>query len=293
MDSRLLRTLVTIADTGSFSAAGDMCGLTQSAISLHIKALEDELGHRLFDRSKRPPILNARGRALVARAREYLALGQQIHDDFSTVEPIGNLELGAVPSCLTGLLPQALADLRASHAHFRIRVTSGLSAELTARVMNGELDVAVVSEPAHLPREANWYGFAREPLLVIAPADARGDGYRALLEAHPFIMFSTRTWAGRQINQHIQDHAIPVRVNMEIDSLEAIVQMVRRGLGVSVIPSRYGETPLPAGIRSVPFGSPPHVRAIGLIERSANPKAHLVSTLHGQLKQLCDRDSTR
>jgi DNA-binding transcriptional LysR family regulator len=281
MELRHLRTLVAIADYGGFAAAGEAIGLTQSAVSLHVKALEDGLGARLFDRSKRPPLLNARGSDLVERAREIVRLCGELEDAFEGTDIAGVLELGAIPTVLTGTLPGALASMREAHPRLLVRLTSGLSGELARRVYKGELDAGIVTEPVELAAGLSWHPFAAEPLVVIAPADAVEDGDRALLESRPFIRFKRFAWAGQLIDARLRDRGIRVRTSMEVDSLEAISLMVSHGLGVSVVPLRNVAEPFPPGVKFVDFGRPAVQRVVGLIERTANPKAQFVRALHG------------
>ncbi len=287
MEFRYLKTLIAIADRRTFVAAGEAMGLTQSAVSLHMKALERELGTQLFDRSRRPPVLNAHGRTLVERARTIVDLCDRIGDGFARDELSGTLDLGAMGTSLTGVLPMALASLQASHASLRIRVTGGLSADLAAAVAKGELDAALVTEPTQLATGLRWHSVVREPLMVIAPAGTAGDTDRALLEARPFIRFKLHTWAGKLIDTHLRDRRINVNPGMEIDSLEAVSLMVSHGLGVSVVPERRVDAPFPPNIRKLPFGDPPLHRVVGLVERTSNPRAHLIKALYRELLRLC------
>lgn len=278
MDLKHLKTLIAIAENGSFAAAGEAIGLTQSAISLHVKSLEDELETKLFDRTTRPPRLNTRGRNLIDRARTIVEQCEGL-SDIATGEALsGSLGIGSVPTLLSGILPPALSAIRGSHPDIRIRVSSGLSADLVGRVHKGELDVAVVTEPSQLQTGLSWHMFAKEPLMVIAPDGTAGETDRELLDAGPFIRFQRYAWAGRLIDTHLKDRGIRVHTGMEIDSLEAIASMVKHGLGVSVVPDRAAAD-LPRGIKKVPFGDPPLCRVIGVVERRDNPKIHLISAL--------------
>ena len=278
MDLKHLKTLIAIAENGSFAAAGEAIGLTQSAISLHVKSLEDELETKLFDRTTRPPRLNTRGRNLIDRARTIVEQCEGL-SDIATGEALsGSLDIGSVPTLLSGILPPALSAIRGSHPDIRIRVSSGLSADLVGRVHKGELDVAVVTEPSQLQTGLSWHMFAKEPLMVIAPEGTVGETDRELLDAGPFIRFQRYAWAGRLIDTHLKDRGIRVHTGMEIDSLEAIASMVKHGLGVSVVPDRAAAD-LPSGIKKVPFGDPPLCRIIGVVERRDNPKIHLIRAL--------------
>jgi DNA-binding transcriptional LysR family regulator len=285
VELRHLRTLVAIADYGGFAAAGEAIGLTQSAVSLHVKALEGGLGATLFDRSKRPPLLNARGTDLVERARDIVRLCGELEDAFEGTGIAGVLELGAIPTVLTGTLPAALASMRDVHPGLLVRLTSGLSGELARRVYKGELDAGIVTEPVELAAGLSWHPFAAEPLVVIAPRDAHEDNDRALLESRPFIRFKRFAWAGQLIDARLRDRGIKVRTSMEVDSLEAISLMVSHGLGVSVVPLRNVAEPFPPGVKSVDFGRPAVQRVVGLIERTANPKAQFVRALHRIMRE--------
>ena len=284
MDIRHLKTLLAIADHGGFAAAGAAIGLTQSAVSLHVKNLEETLGVALFDRHRRPPVLNSHGRELIVKSREIVDLYDRMRQSFNPAALSGVLNLGAVPTVITGMLPAALMALRASQPGLHIRVANGLSEELVGRVQNGELDGALVTEPTHLASGLDWQAVAREPLMVIAPAHLPGDD-RGLLESLPFIRFQRYAWAGRLIDAQLRDRNIRINTGMEIDSLEAISLMVSHGLGVSVVPRRAIPQPFPPGVRALPFGEPPVYRVVGLVARSGNPRVMLLEVLHRQLRR--------
>lgn len=278
MDIRHLKTLIAIAENGSFAAAGDAVGLTQSAVSLHVKALEEALETKLFDRTTRPPRLNSRGRNLVNRARDIVEQCEGLTDLVAGEGLAGSLDIGSVPTLLSGVLPPALKEIRTRHPDLRIRVSSGLSADLVGRVHKGELDAAVVSEPSQLLTGLSWHAVTSEPLVVIAPKGTKGATDRDLLLAGPFIRFQRYAWAGRLIDTHLKDRGIRVMTGMEIDSLEAVAAMVEHGLGVSVVPERARPC-LPTNIEKLPFGDPPLCRVVGVVERRDNPKAHLIRAL--------------
>jgi len=231
----------------------------------------------LVDRARRPPVLTDRGAALVEHARRMLAIADEIAGLGSATALVGTLAVGIVPSAMAGLAPPALAALRAAHPGLRLRIRTGLSADLALMVRSGELDAALTTAPeAAIPglraREA-----AREPLEAIAPAAAQGGDARALLQGRPFIWFSRRTWAGQMIERRIEEMGLGVDAAMEVDSLEAVEALVRHGLGVSVAPRRAGAGRL--GIRAAPLGDPPLWRALALLERHRNPRARLADAL--------------
>ncbi len=289
MELRPLRTLVSIADQGSFAAAADSLGLTQSAISLQIKGLEDSLGRRLFDRSHRPPQLTELGQQLVVEARQILSLYDRIFENDSGILT-GDLVLGAVPTALGSIMPPALAALRAQHPQLSIRVISGLSEELATQLRAGSLDASLASEPQHLAEGLRARPIRQDPLVVIAPMETKGQADRILLEENPFIQFSRRAWAGEQIDQALRERKIAVKRAMEIDSLEAIIEMVRHRLGVSVVPLPFGRRPEDLGLRALPFGNPPLTRPLVLLERNDSPKSHLITALNQALRRVAAQE---
>ena len=282
MSIRSLRTLVAVADRGSFAAAARAVGLTQSAVSMQLRGLEDELQIKLFDRHRRPPALNDHGKRLVRRAREIVQLYERMAEAPApdTAGVAGLIDVGAVPTALSGIVPRALAGLQRIHPHIAVNLVSGMSGELIQRVERGELDAALMSEPNHVPADFVWRPVATEKIVVAAPPQSAEKTDRELLAAWPYIRYNRRAWVARPIQQSLRARSIRPRQAMELDSIESILLMVYSGLGVAIVPQRCVEGPFPLPVRYVPFGEPPLTRRIGLIERADNPKSNLARALH-------------
>lgn len=313
MELRQLKTLVSILDFGGFAAAGNALGLTQSAVSLQIKALEKEFGEDLFDRSKRPPRPSARAITLVRKSREILRMCHEL-GSLSEEQASGSLQLGAVPSVQRMLLPKALTELRKTNPSLFVNIHTGLSEELTRSVYRGILDAAVVSEPRDLPMGLSWYPFASESLVVISHKKAKGKSVKQILESNPYIQFKRSSRAGELIDSELTQLGINTKTVVETDNLDSIWQMVSFGIGVSIMPQHIADhevsndkTPSVSINNSV--GNNPHdklkpynveIRALrevselgnnnpvklitGLVKRTADPKAYLISALLEALK---------
>jgi DNA-binding transcriptional LysR family regulator len=226
MNLRFLRTMIAIAEHPTFQAAGAAMGLSHSAVSLQVKALEEELRVALVDRSRRPPVLTDRGLALVEHARRMMEISDEIAALGDDAGLVGSLAVGAVPTELATLLPPALAALQGRHPRLRVSVRAELSDDLARLVQSRELDVAIVSESDAPLAGLLARPICAEPLFVIAHADAAGETDEELLRANPFILFSRRSWIGRQIERRLHERGIRVREVMEINSLEAVEAMV-------------------------------------------------------------------
>ena len=284
MNLRQLRTFVAIAENGTFSAAGEAVGLSHSAVSLHVKALEEELGVPLIDRSRRPPVLTDRGLALVDCSRRMIDLMDEMAALGSEAGLIGSIRAGVVPSAMNDLMPPALAKMRALHPKLKVRIHTGLSSELAVLLRNGDLDVAVSTAPERPLDGVEARTIIEEPLYIIAPREPASVAIEDLLGELPFVWFSRKTWAGQQIERLLLNEGIIVRDDMEVDSLIAVTALVSHGLGVSVVPHRLSAPPFPDDIRSTTFGRPQYTRELALLERTKNPKRRLADALLSSLR---------
>lgn len=284
MSIRNLKTFLAVAKHGTFAAAAREIGLTQAAVSIQMRALEDEIKAKLFDRNRRSVVLNTAGRGLVARAQEIVSLYDDMDSAVSGGQPGGMLNLGAIPPTFAKLLPEALLRLKQSYPRIDVRVVNGVSSELTIKVEHGELDAALVAEPpTKLGANLGWHPILREPLVLFTPVRTSVASLRQLLAERPFIRVNRLSWTGRQVDSTLKDHGIRVNDVMELDSLETIREMVARGFGVSILPlaeSRWGDDPR---VQAWPLVLPTIYRTVGLVERRSEGRSHLVAALRNCL----------
>lgn len=296
MGIRQLRTLIAIAETGSFAAAADRVFVTQAAVSMQMKALEEEFGVTLFDRSRRPPELNEVGRALVMRALDIVRAYDRLkHLDADPDGIEGDLALGVVPSALTGLAPIALSALRTLYPRLHVDITSSDSGELVRLMERGTLDAVIVSDPiedADVP-DLTFLPLLREPLVVIAPLAAPEGTAEELLAGHPFIRFTRSAWVGRLIDDVLGARGIRVKEMMTLDTLEAVTAMVVQGLGVAIVPHRRVGLPLAVPVRWVPLAKPGIFRTLGLAHLDGHAKAPLIASLAKEIGPQIDAAAGR
>ena len=291
MNLRFLQSAVAFAQAGSLVGAARALGLSHSAVSLHLKALEDELQFAIINRTTRPPRLTDDGLALVERARQMLALAQDIRAIGADDTLVGQVRIGVVPSALIRLMPPALARLRASHPGLDVQISSGLSGQLLADLRNRDVDMALVTEPESLPDGVQHTLICREPLDVITAADVPTAPVAQILAQHPFIWFSRRTWTGQQIEQHLRTQKVTVKTAMEIDSIEAIESLVANGFGVSISPRRVGFSGVDPRLNRLPFGAPGLARGLSLISLARAPRERVVQALSAQLRAFALSDT--
>jgi len=288
-----LRTLVAIADTQGFATAADRLFLTPSAISHQMRDLEGELGVALFDRATRPPRLNAHGQALVEQGRDLLTRFDTLSAQARSPGEIGGrLMLGCVSGVSSDLIPQALASLRASHPAVVVRMEEGLSDALASRVRRRELDAAIITDLAEPDPELRSLLITEEAMVIVAPADCRLEDWREVLAAYPFIRLNRNAGMGRIIDLRLRSEGVAPEEAMELDSSEAVVGMIRAGLGAGAVPAgRLRHVPADEVV-TLPFGDPPLKRRVVLIERRNNPRSDLSQLVYAAVRR-ATRSSAR
>lgn len=290
MTIRRLRTLVAIAEHQTFSAAADAVHVTHAAVSQQMQALEADLGVALFDRSKRTPQMTPVGLQIVAKARELIA-------DYDNLVPSvlqdgglgGVITFGVLRTTLTGLVPQAMAELKSKYPEIGLHIRPGLTATLLADIERGNLDAAIVTRPHLLPVDVVFRELAREKMHLIASVEEQEKDPLVLLKTRQFIRFDRTAVVGTLIDNWILSHRIQVNETMELDSPEAISSMVQANLGVSVVPDLVVKPQDDAPLKRLSLGEDAPYRTLGLVHHRAQLKADAINELYAALMDVIDR----
>ncbi|AIR91704.1 LysR family transcriptional regulator [Pseudomonas cremoricolorata] len=284
---RELKTLVAVAREGTFAAAASKIGLTQAAVSAQIARLEAELGLELFDRSGRSARLNATGYHTLQQAHELIRLYHNLGVPTPEAQVPQRVTMGAISSIQRMLLPSALATFHQQHPSFRTRVLPGLSMELLDQVDAGEIDMAVIIHPAFaLQSDLRWVPLVREPYRLLAPRQSPDKDWRELLASQPFLRYDRASFGGRQVDRFLRKMHFTPREVSELDELQALVELVARGVGVALVPETFGHKRWPAGVRAHDLGEHTFYREIGLVHpsnRNANEPVMLLAELIEQI----------
>lgn len=273
-----LRTLIAVARHGTFAAAGEHIGLTQSAVSSQIKRLEESLGFELFDRTGRSATLNAAGGMTLARAEEIVALFSKLGELPSDENANGLLRIGAIASVQSTLLARALVRFRRKFPQLRLRIVPGVSMHLMDQLDAGEIDTSIMIRPPFgmLP-ELSWQSLVHEPFMLVVPARIKGNDWRKLIQAHPFLRYERTSFGGRMVERFLRSMHLTVQESIELDELQGMVQMVANGLGVALMPMGEAQLPLPRSVRAMSLGEHTFYREIGILQRSpkgSQPAVH-------------------
>lgn len=293
MDTRQLKTLLAIESHGTFAQAADIVGLTPSAVSQQVYALEQELRISIFDRSSRPPKLTPQGTQVIEMARDILLREEATKASLRGDQIAGTLMLGSVRSSALNLLPRALVKLREGFPDLKPNLRVSLSSTLIADVAAGRLDAAIVAEHVGFPDALRWSPFLREPLWLIAPKGTTETDLITLLNTHPYIRFRSAVPLANLIDTEISRLGVVTNNVAEIDTIGSIVTCVRQGLGISVVPHVALQEPEDMELIRIPFGTPQIHRQIGIVSRTVTPRSEIISRLHDVLAELCKEHGVR
>ncbi|MET8161957.1 LysR family transcriptional regulator [Sphaerisporangium sp. NPDC005289] len=245
MELQQLRYVLAVAETRNFTRAAERCRVVQSALSHQIAALERELGARLFERTSRRVRLTPAGEAFLPAARECLEAADRARSHVAAAggEIRGRLAVGAIPTVTAVDLPAALKDYRRRHPRVRITLTSAGSDDLIKGVRQGRVDVAFLGLPPHTePKGVQGRRLgAGELVAVVAPDHHRAEQEVDLLSLaeEPFIDFRAGAAGRAQSDQAFAAAGVRREVPFEVSSADFMVELVRQGLGVGMLPAAY------------------------------------------------------
>ena len=237
MELRSLRYFVQIADEGSITRTAHKLGVAQPALTRHVKQLEAELGAPLLTRLPRGVRLTAAGRDFLEHARGVVQAvaraREQVHAAAKT--PRGRVVIGTSPTLAPLLLPGCIARARRQLPSVTLKVMEGFSPQLLDALLTGRLDLAVMTNPPRAPALA-LTPLISEPLMVIAPPGTRGARPAfslAELARTPLIL---TVGIRAVVEQQLAEFGITLRVEAEVDSVEAIRRLLATGVGTTIMP---------------------------------------------------------
>ena len=263
MDLRQLNHLIAVAEHQSFSAAARALHTVQSNVSTHVAKLEKELGAALIDRHTMEP--TAEGRAVLERARRIRTELQAINDDIVSMrhEVAGEVRIGCIGTTGRWMASPLLGRLAERHPALRPVLVDATTTSLTPRVLDGDLDMAIVNTPVV---EA---GLESEPLfdeerIIVAPADHpladRGTIDVADLAEHPVMLTPRGTTFRDAIDQELATVGVRLTAAAEVDGLRLLASLAYQGYAPALLPA--------SAVSGYPDGDWSLVHVEGLARRS-------------------------
>lgn len=282
-----LRTLVAIADLGSFAEAARVLNLAPPTVSLHVAELEARVGGTLLSRTRGNVQPTAIGETLVERARRLLADAQQALDDVQrqVLGLAGRVRLGASTGAIAQLMPQALETLGHAHPGIDVQVAVLTSRETLNKLAEGSLDIGLVALPQSPVKGLSIEPWRRDPVMAYLPArwDCPAQVTPEWLATQPLILNDSSTGLSRLTSEWFNAAGQQPSPRIQLNYNDAIKSLVAAGYGATLLPNE-GSTPL-ADARIVMRPLQPLLwRQLGIAHRSGEVEratGHVLQVLWG------------
>ena len=260
LDSRQLRAFTVLARTGSFTRTAHELHLTQSAISYAMKALEEEIGCRLLDRVGKSVVLTQAGEQLLARAEKILDEMTAARLELSQLGKWGSsrLRIGASTTACQYVLPAVLREFKESYPRCAISIEPGDTPEAIASLRAHRIDLAVNLEPRREDALAFRPLFTDELLFTLSPTHAwarAGRIPRDDIARQHYILYGKTSYTFQMIEEYFREEKIVLHSLLDLRNMEAIKELVKLGLGISILAPWTAKKEIEAGsLVTLPLG---------------------------------------
>ena len=272
-----LRYFEALARHGHFGHAADSCAISQPALSVQIKELEQTLDMVLFERGARQVRLTAFGEEFAVRVRDILRSVDELSDMARAAhdQHLSRLRIGVIPTIAPYLLPRVIGTLTHNHPGLDLHVRETLTPKLIEELAAGQLDAAILALPISEPA-FDEVALFKEDFVLVRPGADEGKpvpSAKKLREMRLLLLEEGHCFRDQALSFCNIRSALP-REGLDGSSLATLVQMVGAGIGVTLIP----EMAVKVETRSAPvsvarFDTPKPSRTVGMIWRKTNPLA--------------------
>jgi LysR family hydrogen peroxide-inducible transcriptional activator len=280
---RQLHYFDALATHSHFGRAAAACAISQPALSMQIKELEEVLGAVLIERGARQVRLTQFGQEAALRVRDILRSIDELGDFARASQDrlAGRLRIGMIPTIAPYLLPTVIGNITRTRPELEIHVREALTSKLIQELAEGRLDTAIVALPVSEPSLTEVALFA-ENFLLVRPGEDEGmpvPNSEALRDMRLLLLEEGHCFRDQALSFCHMQSSLP-RQTLDASSLSTLVQMVSAGMGVTLIPEMavLVET-CSASVSVARFKDPQPSRTIGMVWRKTSPLA-------GQLLQL-------
>ncbi|ERS83890.1 LysR family transcriptional regulator [Halomonas sp. PBN3] len=270
MTVKQLRAFLAVARTLSFTQACEHLHLSQPALSLAIKGLEESLGGRLLTRSTRSVRLTPEGESLVPLAKQLLAEWdntEELMRQRFTLQ-MGRLGVAAMPSFAGTLLPPALMAFRSRYPRINVTVHDVINEQVIEMVRNRQVELGIAFEPEASGSLA-FTPLFRDCFVAVVPPDSLLAGHARLawatLLTRDFIALQRPSMVRRLLEQQLTAEGMRLPTAFESHQLATVGRMVASGLGVSAVPSLCRRQMEELGARCLPLEGPVIERDVGIL----------------------------
>lgn len=299
LDSRQLRAFTILARTGSFTQTAREMNLSQSAVSHSMKALESEVGCRILDRMGKKAVLTQAGEQLLDRATRILAEMSEARAELGRLGKWGQsrLRLGASTTACQHVLPGVLREFKDSFPNCAISIEPGDTPEMIEALRAHRIDLAVNLEPARgEPLEFRPL-FTDELHFIASPQHPWAIAGRVMREEVPkqnYILYKRRSYTSAMIEEYFRAEDIVLFSQLDMGNMEAIKELVKLGLGVSILAPWTARKELDEGsLKALPLGRRKLRRRWGILSWEGRRMSLVEETFIGLCKSVAERLALR
>jgi len=274
---RQLRYFDALTRHGHFGRAAEACAISQPALSMQIKEMEQVLGGLLLERSARQVALTRFGEEITERVRDILRSVDELGDfaRASRDRLAGRLRIGMIPTIAPYLLPKIIGNLSRLHPELDVQVRETLTPRLIQELSEGRLDTAILALPVSEPSLTEAPLFS-ENFLLVRPRTDEGTPVpsRESLREMRLLLLEEGHCFRDQALSFCKSQSSGPREMLDANSLSTLVQMVSAGIGVTLIPEMAVAVETRSAAVSVArFKNPQPSRTIGMVWRKTSPLA--------------------
>lgn len=272
MTVKQLRAFVAVARTLSFAEASIQIHLSQPALSLAIKKLEESLGGRLLTRTTRTIALTPEGEALLPIAQRLLAEWDNAEEELQQrfALQLGKIAVAAMPSFAGSLLPHALVRYRERYPRINIEVHDVIAEAVVDMVRDHRVELGVTFDPG-ASDDLRFRPLFEDEFIAVLPPDhpdchAERLEWSRLLE-QDFITLQRPSSLRLMMESRLAERGLAARVAFDAHQLATVGRMVATGLGVGAVPSLCRQQMQEMGACCVPLSEPTIARRVGILTR--------------------------
>lgn len=286
MDVVQLKTLIHVAELGSLSKASDRLHIAQPALSRQIRLLEKELGTYLFERHGRGMLITEAGREVLAHATRIMQEMESIRSSVAggRTSLRGTVVIGTTPTVAEIVTVPLVRKIRQAQPELGVRISSAFSGYLLDWLQRGELELAISYDPQPL-HTLRIVPVMMENLLLVGPSGAGLQldapvGFASLL-GQELVLPSARHGLRVILDRCAREVGIALRTSVEADSFGAMIDLVRNGFGLTVLPLASIYAQLESGsLCAAPLVDPVPMRKLVQVfpaDRRVSPAARFVA----------------
>jgi len=272
IELRQLEYFVAVSNELHFTKAAEKLNISQPSLSQQIRALEHEIGMPLFDRIGKKISLTEAGRILLSHSKKVFHEVEQAYAAIQDLNGLqqGKLTIGALLTTVNYLLPPAILNFNALYPNIELSVLGLRTGEIREKLLQNELDIGITFLPVQ-DKEIISIPLYQNELTLVVPINHELTQHTTVtmgvLQKYPIILLPKNFFLTQLIRSHCQNFNFTPKPILEISTMESLIHMVSKGIGITVLPKPYIDFLQSNSIQAIKIKNPTATIEIGIIYR--------------------------